>query len=116
MSANRANRQAWWHIMYLPFLAGGRGRRRGRKIVSSPEEKDDNGTGEVCQEAQRSANSMMTCAAALAREERGQDLIEYALLAGLISLVAVTAVVSVGSGVNSVWVGVDTQVAAVPSP
>ena len=46
----------------------------------------------------------------------GQDLIEYALLAGLISLMAVTAVINVGGGVNSVWGGVDTQMQAVPSP
>ena len=46
----------------------------------------------------------------------GQDLIEYALLAGLISLMAVTAVLNVGGGVNGVWGGVDTQMQAVPSP
>ena len=46
----------------------------------------------------------------------GQDLIKYALLAGLISLMAVTAVLNVGGGVNGVWGGVDTQMQAVPSP
>ena len=46
----------------------------------------------------------------------GQDLIEYALLAGLISLMAVTAVLNVGAGVNVVWGGVDTQMQAVPGP
>ena len=55
-------------------------------------------------------------AASVARDERGQDLIEYGLLAGLISLVAVTAVVNVGGGVNTVWGGVDTSMAAVPAP
>ena len=58
----------------------------------------------------------MKVAAALANDEKGQDLIEYALLAGLVSLVAVLAVVNVGSGVNTVWVGVDSQVSAIPSP
>ena len=52
----------------------------------------------------------------LTTDERGQDLIEYALLAGLISLVAVTAVLNVGSGVNGVWGGVDNSMAAVPAP
>ena len=52
----------------------------------------------------------------LVRDTGGQDLIEYALLAGLISLMAVTAVVNVGGGVNNVWGGVDTQMQAVPSP
>ena len=59
---------------------------------------------------------MMAVMTALARDERGQDLIEYALLAGLVSLVAVAAVLNVGSGVNLVWVGIDGQMSAVPSP
>ena len=42
----------------------------------------------------------------------GQDLIEYALLASFISLVAVVAIVNVGTGVNGVWGSVDTQVTA----
>ena len=50
------------------------------------------------------------------RDTRGQDLIEYALLAGLISLVAVLAITNVGSGINTVWTGVDTQVQSIPSP
>ena len=49
-------------------------------------------------------------------DTRGQDLIEYALLAGLISLMAVLAITNVGSGINTVWVGVDTQVQAIPAP
>ena len=39
-------------------------------------------------------------------DDSGQDLIEYSLLAGLISLVAVTVVINVGTGVNVVWGGV----------
>jgi pilus assembly protein Flp/PilA len=35
------------------------------------------------------------------REEAGQDLIEYALLAGFISLIAVVAITSLGEGLNS---------------
>ena len=46
----------------------------------------------------------------------GQDLIEYALLAGLVSLMAVTVVINVGGGVNGVWGGVDTQMQSVPTP
>jgi Flp pilus assembly protein, pilin Flp len=48
------------------------------------------------------------------REERGQDLIEYALLAACISLIAVVAIVSVGSGVNRLWTGVEGQVDSIP--
>lgn len=46
----------------------------------------------------------------LVREDDGQDLIEYALLAGFISLVAVLAVQSVGTGVNSVYGDIQTTV------
>ena len=47
-------------------------------------------------------------------DDLGQDLIEYALLAGLISLMAVTAILNVGTGVNNVWTGVDDSMAAIP--
>jgi Flp pilus assembly pilin Flp len=50
----------------------------------------------------------------LAWNEEGQDLIEYALLAGFISLVAVLAITNVGVGVNNVYNGIDTQVKAIP--
>ena len=48
------------------------------------------------------------------REEAGQDLIEYALLAGFISLVAVAAITAVGTGVNTVYGNINTQVRAIP--
>jgi pilus assembly protein Flp/PilA len=48
------------------------------------------------------------------REDQGQDLIEYALLAGFISLVAVLAITNVGVGVNNVYNGINTQVRAIP--
>ncbi len=48
------------------------------------------------------------------RDEEGQDLIEYALLAGFISLVAVAAITSVGTGVNDVYTMIDGQVGAIP--
>lgn len=48
----------------------------------------------------------------LVSETQGQDLIEYSLLASLVSLVAVGIVVNVGTGVEGVWGGVDNQMAA----
>jgi pilus assembly protein Flp/PilA len=48
------------------------------------------------------------------REEAGQDLIEYALLAGFISLVAVVAITNVGTGVNQVYGNIQTQVEKIP--
>ncbi len=50
------------------------------------------------------------------QDESGQDLIEYALLAGFISLVAVVAITSVGTGVKTVYGNIDTQVQAIPAP
>jgi pilus assembly protein Flp/PilA len=50
----------------------------------------------------------------LVREEEGQDLIEYALLAGFISLVAVTMITNVGAGVNGVYSNINTQVHNIP--
>ena len=50
------------------------------------------------------------------QDESGQDLIEYALLAGFISLVAVVAITSVGSGVNTVYGNLNTQVGLIPAP
>jgi len=48
------------------------------------------------------------------REDEGQDLIEYALLAGFISLVAVAAITNVGKGVNGVYNNINGQVASIP--
>ena len=50
----------------------------------------------------------------IVREEEGQDLIEYALLAGFISLVAVVMITNVGAGVNGVYSNINAQVAAIP--
>jgi pilus assembly protein Flp/PilA len=44
----------------------------------------------------------------LAKDESGQDLLEYALLVALIALVAVGAVTAAGQSVN----GIFTQIAA----
>ena len=46
------------------------------------------------------------------KEEEGQDLIEYALLAALISVVSFLLISSIGLGVNNIYSSVNTQVAA----
>jgi pilus assembly protein Flp/PilA len=46
---------------------------------------------------------------ALVRDDEGQDLIEYALLVGLISLVAVLAITSAGTSVNSIFSKISTE-------
>lgn len=51
---------------------------------------------------------------ALLRNDEGQDLIEYALLAGLISLVAVGAMTTAGEQVSRIWDNISGALVAVP--
>jgi pilus assembly protein Flp/PilA len=46
------------------------------------------------------------------REEQGQDLIEYALLAGLISLASVLAITSLGSAIRGHFTAAGVAVVA----
>ena len=48
----------------------------------------------------------------LAREDKGQELIEYALLAGFIVLGSVVFITAVGAEVGSLFNTVDTQLEA----
>ena len=59
-------------------------------------------------------NAMMNRMSALVRNDEGQDLIEYALLAGLISLVAVLAITNVGTGVKSLFESITGKLATAP--
>jgi len=47
------------------------------------------------------------------RDDSGQDLLEYALLVGLIALVAVLAVTSTGQSVNSIFTAISQSLANV---
>jgi pilus assembly protein Flp/PilA len=53
---------------------------------------------------------------ALVRDDKGQDLIEYALLAGLIALVSVVAIGNAGTEVNEIWESIVGQLQTVPTP
>jgi len=44
------------------------------------------------------------------RDEQGQDLIEYALLAGFIALAVVTVVTNIGTSLNTLYTNVNTNV------
>ena len=48
----------------------------------------------------------------LLRNEEGQDLIEYALLVGLISLVAVAAIGLAGGSVNDIFTNIQAKLAS----
>ena len=50
----------------------------------------------------------------LVREEKGQDVIEYALLAAAISVVAVPTVPAIGSQVNNAYVNINSKVTSIP--
>jgi pilus assembly protein Flp/PilA len=45
------------------------------------------------------------------RKDEGQDLIEYALLVGLISLVAVAALTLTGTNVNAIFQSIQAKLA-----
>ena len=51
-------------------------------------------------------------------QEEGQDLVEYALLLGLISIVAIAAIIFAGESVSQLWDAVSTALglatAAIP--
>ena len=46
------------------------------------------------------------------REEDGQDVIEYALLAAFISIIAVLVIITVGTDVNLIYAKVKVQTGA----
>jgi pilus assembly protein Flp/PilA len=46
------------------------------------------------------------------KKDEAQDLIEYALLVGLISLVAVVALGATGTSVNSIFTAIQAKLAA----
>jgi pilus assembly protein Flp/PilA len=48
----------------------------------------------------------------IVREEEGQDLIEYALIAGFISVVCYLAIQATGVAVSDIWAQVETAVEA----
>jgi Flp pilus assembly pilin Flp len=57
---------------------------------------------------------LMTRLRALACEESGQDLLEYALLVGLIALVAVVAVTAAGQSINGIFGAIAGALAGIP--
>ena len=50
---------------------------------------------------------------AFVRDDSGQDLLEYALLVGLIALVAVLAVTSTGQSVNNIFQAISNSLASI---
>jgi len=42
------------------------------------------------------------------QNDEGQDLVEYALIGGLISVLAVLSIKAVGTSISTVWVSIST--------
>ena len=53
---------------------------------------------------------------ALASDDSGQDLLEYALLVGLIALVAYGAVQATGTSVNTIFTSIAAQLTDAATP
>jgi Flp pilus assembly pilin Flp len=56
----------------------------------------------------------MKLIARLIREEEGQDIIEYVLIAAAISVVAIPIIPGIGTTILARWTSIDTQVTAIP--
>ncbi len=57
-------------------------------------------------------NNIFSTLKNLLRDESGQDLIEYALVAALIALAAVAAMSTLGKDISSLFTSVSTQLTA----
>jgi Flp pilus assembly pilin Flp len=51
----------------------------------------------------------------LVKDDAGQDLIEYGLLGGFVSLVVILAVTNLGQAIDGIYNNVDTQVQQIPT-
>jgi Flp pilus assembly pilin Flp len=48
------------------------------------------------------------------REDTGQDIVEYVLMFGLVSIAALSAVLLAGPAIRALWTGIAGQLAALP--
>ena len=60
--------------------------------------------------------SLLTRLRALTRDDRGQDLIEYALLAGLIALGSVLLLGQAGTQVEAIWTQIVSALTTAATP
>jgi pilus assembly protein Flp/PilA len=63
-----------------------------------------------CTEMGRQMKSLLNIARRLARDEQGGEVLEYALIAGLIVVAAIAVIASVGTKVLGRWTSVDSSI------
>ena len=49
------------------------------------------------------------------QDDEGQDLVEYALLAALVGVVAIVSITAAGGSIQGIWTSISGALAAVPS-
>jgi pilus assembly protein Flp/PilA len=59
---------------------------------------------------------MIRIAARLRSREEGQAMVEYALILGLVSVVAIAALTLIGTTVNGIYEAIATALGTVPLP
>jgi pilus assembly protein Flp/PilA len=59
---------------------------------------------------------MIRIAGRLRSREEGQAMVEYALILGLVSVVAITALTLIGTTVNGIYEAIATALGTVPLP
>jgi pilus assembly protein Flp/PilA len=66
----------------------------------------------VIKTRRRNDMSLVNRLRVFAKDDSGQDLLEYALLVALIALVAVVAVTSAGTAVSTIFTNISTKLGA----
>ena len=58
-------------------------------------------------------NGISTLVSRIIREDAGQDMVEYALVLGVIAIAGITAIIALGPKVADLWTDANTGVPAV---
>ena len=57
-------------------------------------------------------NAIITLVNRIAREDEGQDMVEYALVLGVIAIAGITAIIALGPKIADLWSDANTGVPA----
>ena len=58
-------------------------------------------------------NALYELVSRIAREDEGQDMVEYALVLGVIAIAGITAIIALGPKIADLWSDANTGVPAV---